>query len=296
MASAPISSSTSRQPGSTKQKRSTAYDGNFRQHCKDCNIFPPHYRFPDGRQSPMPANLDAIQQAVKVPRGPFSPSDASRAAFEDFRIKNEIESEGTVMRTVIPLITGDLDIPNEGNLPFANLASITEGRTVNPYPDFFDGAHPEAVNREVRIALDKIIIPTKKPMAPIAPNLFMEVKSSSGRLDVVVGQVILDGAHGTIIMHALQNHLLDEPVYDGNAYTFSAIFLSGVLRLYAHHPTAPAEPGQNPGCHITQIDAYELTGNYENWLEGKRAFRNLRKLAKKYRDEFIETANGRARG
>ncbi|KAH6645732.1 hypothetical protein BKA67DRAFT_541888 [Truncatella angustata] len=53
-------------------------------------------------------------------------------------------------------------------------------------------------------------------------------------------------------MHALQNHLLDNPVYDGNAYAFTATFLSGYLNLYSHHVKAPAEPGQRPGYHITQ--------------------------------------------
>ncbi|KAL2752964.1 hypothetical protein ACRALDRAFT_1072748 [Sodiomyces alcalophilus JCM 7366] len=54
---------------------------------------------------------------------------------------------------------------------------MTRNTTVNPNPDFFDGAHPDAVDQEVREALDKIIIPT-------APNLFLEAKSSAGTFDV----------------------------------------------------------------------------------------------------------------
>ncbi|KAL7923273.1 hypothetical protein ACQKWADRAFT_312374 [Trichoderma austrokoningii] len=290
--------SSSRQTQSTKPttlstKRSTAYDANFRQHCEDYHIYPPFYRFPDGRRPQKPANLDEIRHALRVPRASLSPSVASESAFEEFQFKNTIKSEDTVMRNIIPLIAGDADILNEGHLPFTNLASITKNSIVYPYPDFFDGAHPEAVDQEVREALDKIIIPTEKANAPIAPNLFLEAKSSGGTLDVAEGQVILDGAHGTIIMHTLQNHLLEEPVYDGNAYTFTATFIGGYLNLYAHHPTAPAEVGQNPGCHITQLNAYALTGNYEGWLKGIGAFRNLRKLAKRYRDQFIEAVNAR---
>jgi hypothetical protein len=54
------------------------------------------------------------------------------------------------MRTVIPLITGNIYIPNEGDLPFNNLDSITNDLTVNTTPDFFDRTHPGAVDKQVR--------------------------------------------------------------------------------------------------------------------------------------------------
>ncbi|OAA32752.1 hypothetical protein AAL_00217 [Moelleriella libera RCEF 2490] len=300
MASPSVSSSVSQRTKSTKPttvstRRSTAYDANFRQHCRDHHIFPPFYKFPDGRRPPKPGNLNEIRQALKVPWRSLSPSVASEAAFEDFQYKNTTRSEGTIMRNIIPLIAGDADIPNEGHLPFTNLASITEDTTVNPNPDFFDGAHPEAVDQEVREALNSTIIPTKRADTPIAPNLFLEAKSFGGSLDVAEAQVILDGAYGTMAMHSLQNHLLDTPMYDGNAYTFTATFLGGLLSLYAHHLTAPAAPGQTPGCHMTQLKAFALTGDHEVWVEGIAAFRNMRKLAKEYRDQFIETANTRSR-
>jgi hypothetical protein len=47
---------------------------------------------------------------------------------------------------------------------------LTENTTVNPNPDFFDGAHPEAVDQGVREALDAIIKPMKMAAPPIAPN------------------------------------------------------------------------------------------------------------------------------
>ncbi len=95
-------------------------------------------------------------------------------------------------------------------------------------------------------------------------------------------------------MHALQNYLVDEPVYDGNAYAFTSTLLGGCLKLYAHHVTVPPSPGQRPEYHTTQLNAYALTGNENAWLEGTGAFRNLRALAKGYRDRFIEDANARA--
>lgn len=121
MASPSVSPSGSQRTKSTKPttvstRRSTAYDANFRQHCKDHHIFPPFYKFPDGRRPPKPGNLNEIRQALKVPRRSLPPSVASEADFEDFQYKTTTKSEGTVMRNIIPLIAGDADIPNEGHL------------------------------------------------------------------------------------------------------------------------------------------------------------------------------------
>ncbi|KAI1865945.1 uncharacterized protein JN550_007923 [Neoarthrinium moseri] len=279
---------------SNRSRRSSAYDANFRQHCIDYHIYPPVYKFPDGTRPPKPANFEEIRQALKTPRRSLSPSVVPDTAFDDFQDKNATRSEGTVMRTVVPLIIGNSDILNEGHLPFTNLASITDNTIVNPIPDFFDGAHPEAVNKKVREDLDEIIIPTKKGGVPIAPNFFLEAKGPGGSIEVAMGQAVLDGAHGAHSMHALQNYLMDEPVYDGNAYAFTSTLLDGYLKLYAHHLTAPAKCGQGPSYHITLLKAYALSDD-EVYSQGRGAFRNLRIRAKEYRDRFIGIANARVR-
>ncbi len=125
---------------SSKSRRSSAYDANFEQHLIDHNIYPPLYDFPDDRTPPKPANWAEIRQVLKVPRGSLSPSRIPESAFEDFQRKNKTKFEGTVMRNVVPLLVGKAKIPNEGNLPFTNLDSLTDNTTVNPVPDFFDGA------------------------------------------------------------------------------------------------------------------------------------------------------------
>ncbi|KAL7963197.1 hypothetical protein V8C34DRAFT_310744 [Trichoderma compactum] len=291
-AMAPTTHASSKQTQSTKPtavtaktRPSSAYDANFEQHLIDNNIYPPLYDFPDNREPPEPANWEEIRQALKAPRGSLSPSTVPNSAFKDFQRRNRTKSEGTIMRNVVPLIAGNSTIPNEGHVPFLDLDSITDNTTVNPVPDFFDGARPGDLDRKVKQDLDKIIIPTKGAGA----------KSSGGTVQVADGQAVLDGAHGATMMHALQNYLQAEPVYDGNAYAFTSTLLSGTLTLYAHHITAPVAPGQRPCQHTTQLNAYALTGNDKAWLEGTAAFRNLRMLAKDYRDRFIETANARAR-
>ncbi|KAL7919194.1 hypothetical protein ACQKWADRAFT_210330 [Trichoderma austrokoningii] len=277
-----------------KTRRSSAYDANFGQHCVDNGIYPPVYKFPDGSRPPKPKNFEEIRQALSVPRGSLSPSIVPETAFEDFEDKNATKSKGMIMRTVVPLIAGDADILNEGYLPFINLALITNNTIIYPVPDFFDGTHPDAIDKRIREDLNGIIVPNKKVGVPIAPNFFLEVKGPMGTMEVAVAQAVLDGAHGALAMHTLQNYLLDEPIYDGNAYAFSSTLLDGYLKLYAHHMAAPATLGQGPRYYITPLRAYALSDDGV-YSEGRGAFRNLRMRAKGDRDSFIEIANARAR-
>ncbi len=100
------------------------------------------------------------------------------------------------MRKVVPALAGDLDILNEGHLPFTNLESMTENTTAIPVPDFFDGVLPGAVDKRVREELNRIIVPTKHASVPIAANLFLEAKGPAGTGDVAKGQAVQNGATG----------------------------------------------------------------------------------------------------
>ncbi|KAK8141919.1 hypothetical protein G3M48_009680 [Beauveria asiatica] len=57
---------------------------------------------------------------------------------------------------------------------------------------------------------------------------------------------------------------MDEPVYDGNAHTYSSTYHNGQLMLYAHHLTAPTADGERPEYHMTQIDTWGMTAIYMN--------------------------------
>jgi len=277
-----------------RTKRSSAYDANFQQHLINHHIYPPFHGFPDDPTPPKPTNWEEIRRILRASRGSLSPSVAAESALADFQRKNQTESEGTLMRTVVPVIAGNLNIPNEGHLPFVNLDSITNDTTVKPAPDFFDGAQPSSVDKQVREDLDKIIVPTKHPTVPIAPNLFLDAKSLTGSFAVATRQAALYGAHGALMMHALQNYLQEQPLYDGKAYAFSSTLCGGVLTLYAHHITSPAGPEGRPDYHMTLLKARVLLDD-ETCLDGLAAFQNLRELAKDYRDRLIDIANARAR-
>ena len=88
-----------------------------------------------------------------------------------------------VVPFIVPLIASVTDILNKGHL-FTDLSLVTENTTVNPNPDFFNKAHPKAIEQKVRDNLDKRIIPTEKTRVPIAPNFFLEAKAPRGSLEI----------------------------------------------------------------------------------------------------------------
>ncbi|KAK5654423.1 hypothetical protein OQA88_7333 [Cercophora sp. LCS_1] len=289
------SSSGSTMPTRTSRaKGSSAYSDNFERHLIEHNIYPEGYEREDGRQTPEPGNIDEVRSELLASRASLSPSRFPESAFRDFRRKNRTESEATVMRKVIPIITGDDDsIPNEGGLPFTNFKSMTGNRTVKPVPDFFDGN----VDMSVRDDLSETIVPTAHFGAPVAPNFFLEVKAPGGSAIVVRRRACYDGAHGARAMHSLQNYGEEEPMYDGNAYAYSSTYHAGTgtLQLYAHHVRAPTDPEGQPEYHMTQVKSYALTSDLETCVASIKAFRNVRDLAQRHRNESIQGANARAR-
>lgn len=131
---------TKKKSATSKSKRSSAYDNNFKNHCiKNC-IFPPDYEFPNGMPSPIPNNFQEILRIIKSRRPSLSTSAVPKTAYSDFRRKTAVLStESDLSQNVIPLIIGDANIPHNNNLLFTNLTSITGNATASLKPDFFDG-------------------------------------------------------------------------------------------------------------------------------------------------------------
>ncbi|OAA45006.1 hypothetical protein NOR_03760 [Metarhizium rileyi] len=222
---------------STKPRKSSAYNDDFGQHLIDHGVYPEAYEHPESRNSPEPANSIQMRQELLTSRASLSPSALTESVFRDFKRKNKTKPEGIVM-------------PN--------------GST-----DFFDGARASKVQDRVRHALDKLIIPTRHANSPVVPNFFLEVKSPDGGALVAQHQACYDGAHGARAIHALQNYEETEPIFDGNAYTYSSTYHSGTgtLQLYAHHITAPTTADEQPEYHMTQIDGWQMTGNINCFSE-----------------------------
>ncbi|KAL7917158.1 hypothetical protein ACQKWADRAFT_61989 [Trichoderma austrokoningii] len=275
-----------------KSRKSSAYGKEFEYHLTD------HHIYMNNRRS-QPANQTEIQSGLTLERGSLSPSNFSEEAFERFQRSNEdAVFENDVMLKIVPVICGTSSIPNQQNVLFTELTPITDKTAVKPKPDFFDGALLNDLNQVIKNdqGVRSTVIPTKHATVPVAPNFYMEAKGPGGSAAVAQRQACYDGAHGARAMHALQNYGEAEPTYDGNAYAFSSIYHAGTgtLQLYAHHATAPTTPGESPEYHMTNLDAWAMTGNINTFRCGATAFRNARNIAQRHRNSFIEAANTRA--
>ncbi|KAK4234585.1 hypothetical protein C8A03DRAFT_37647 [Achaetomium macrosporum] len=230
------------------------------QSASSAAVFSPVALLPTAVSLPLSTVLEHAPIAIILGRAP-------RAAFV-LRQPSNFHSFQSVIRKIIPVISGSADIPNSEETLFNNLLSITNKVTVNAKPDFYDGARFGDVDKKVRQELNHLIIPTKDMRHPVVPNFFLEAKDREGGAAVAKRQAGLDGVIGARAMHALQNYAEEEPEYDGNTYTYSSTYHAGTstLKLYAH-----------------------CTGY------AGRAARVPHESGRWYRDKFIEAANARAR-
>ncbi|KND89124.1 hypothetical protein TOPH_06194, partial [Tolypocladium ophioglossoides CBS 100239] len=130
MASSPrFASSQSRRTQYTKAttvsswaRRSWAYDDDFEQHLLDSCVFSKGYEHKDGRSTLEPTNLATVHQDLLTARSTLSPSRfPSLSRNSGLQMQEQDKSEGTVMRSLISIISGNTDIPNESHLPLTNL-------------------------------------------------------------------------------------------------------------------------------------------------------------------------------
>ena len=170
---------------SSKSGKTTAYAEDYEQHLIDHHIYPEGYNYPDGRSTPEPDNMDEILQKLKAPRASLSPSLFARPEFRSFKQNNtQAVREKKVMRTVVPVLGGNSDIPNEQDALFTKLTAITDDTIPRPMPDYFDGARREDIHGAVKNELEKTIIPTGHAQDPVLSNFFLEAKGRRGGADV----------------------------------------------------------------------------------------------------------------
>ena len=264
----------------TKRSRSTgAYDPNFRQRMINDRIYHFGYKYPDSRVPPKPQNWNEIQQILAVRRQSVSSSTYAEELYDKFaQTDAEVTSEDDVMGKVIPMIQST-DTNFTGNVPFNNLADMMRGKGHKAKPDRFYGARPEQLHLDVRDKLQALVIPALQSR-PIAPNFFVEVKSYDGSDTVLLNQACFAGAVGARGIHSLQTYGEQTPKYDNNAYTLSATYRSGQLKIYSHHVSQPNGPGTQPEYYMHQLYAWALTASKETLIQGITAFRPCKRRCK----------------
>ncbi|KAI2631211.1 hypothetical protein GGS21DRAFT_544594 [Xylaria nigripes] len=272
------------------------YDDTFESQLVENGIYPPLYQHPDQRATQEPLNLHRIRRGLEATRLPvLSISDAQLL---DFKLNTRSASENKLLRALIQNLFDSETFENESGVPFTNLNTMLIACSFikPPVPHYYEGARPSDIYQHVKTAIGKLIMPTTCTDIPAVPNFFFEVRTGNRGADGLRRQACYDGAYGARSMFMLQNYCNVEPVYDGNAYTFSATYHAGTgtLQLYAHHTTQPIALHGMPEYHMTEIDAFALTANNAAFVRGASAIRALRQRAARYRNTFIANANHRA--
>ncbi|KAL2402650.1 hypothetical protein ABEF93_002762 [Exophiala dermatitidis] len=284
-------SSASGGSGASRKSKSS-YDPNFGQNLIDAGIYPHD-------EISQPNNAQDIRDEMAKYRASLSPSRFGDEDFKAFtRLCNRAGDEATVRADIMSIIAGESREKHyyAADRQFNHLEPLAADLP-KAVPDLYDGAYPREIERRVRRDLGKHIVPCNNTSLPAAPNFFLEGKSEGGRADVAKRQACHDGAIGARAMHSLQNYQSAEPIYDGNAYSYSSTYHQGTATLqhYAHHLTGPKTPGEPPECHTTLLNGFQMSGNINSFREGARGFRNTRDRAKTDRDKFIDHANQIAR-
>lgn len=195
------------------------------------------------------------------------------------------------MATVVPVIAGSQDARHysSSDIVFNRLQKFDPDIS-SAKPDIYYGAQPSQIDPRVRQELGEYIVPSGQQKRPAAPNYFFEGKSASGKPDVAQRQAMYDGALGARGMLQLQNYGNIATAYDGNAYTMSATYSDGQLKMYATHPKESSRAGQTE-YHMTQLDSFAMTGNINGFRTGAAAYRNARDWTEEQRNRIINEAN-----
>ena len=204
-------------------------------------------------------------------------------------------TENKVMSKALPIIAGTADIPSQENLRFTNLQDLTDGSITQAQPDFYDGARPEDLNKQIREELGPYIVPSTNTAAPCLPNFFTEGEDPDGSAPVCKLQATYDGVLGARGIHELRSYVDPETAYDNNAYTITSTYHpSGLLTMYTSHPVESTNPKHQTEYRTTKLNSYAMTGNPEGFRQGAAAWRNGRDLTRDGRKELIDAANEKA--
>jgi len=247
----------------TPRTKSTGpYDRQFQQVLIDNGIYPHGYRYSDGTVPPKPDNWNQFGQMLARPRPSLSPSRFGDAEFDDFvQADADAGKEQQVCESVLPYIEGRVADGRcrSGGVPFGNLKDPTDRPLTQGKPDVYYGARPEQLDRGVRDALSRHIIPSTQDDLPVAPNFFLEVKGPDGSAVVARRQACYDGALGARGMYKLQAYGQSAPAYDNNAYTVASVYYNGQLQMYTSHIEPPRTAGGRLETYMNQLRSFAMT-------------------------------------
>ncbi|KAI4109447.1 MAG: hypothetical protein LQ345_007072 [Seirophora villosa] len=269
--------------------KSSAYDANFRQNLKDHGVIVDNLGV-------KPANWAAIHSRLAQRRDSLSSSRFSDVDFEKFqRANDDAASEDGVKMDAFLTIAGTAAIPHQGDKLFNNLFDFPGGEIAVAQPDWYDGADPSELRKEIRRTLSRYIEPSKNDSLPMLPNFFAEVKGPDGSSRVVMLQALQDATLGARGILAIRGYSDPSTQYNNDAYTIAATYHpDGTLAIYTMHVEKVTGQAYQEEYRLTKLRSFNMTDIPERFREGATFLRNARDLAKEFRDRHIAMANNKA--
>ncbi|KAK4177896.1 hypothetical protein QBC36DRAFT_123399 [Triangularia setosa] len=281
------------------------------------NLLDHRIYLPSSPQQSLPPDLEKLLRSLETPIPSLTASSFPPDAFQAFLVKH---SHPPADDRLLPDGVLDTIAGHSPAFPHNNIyVALNAMKPVNDIPDIipvpyaFDGVRPSDLEHKIRDEQEEILVTTKRYELPVAPNFFFESRRDGQGESLRAAAV--DGAYGARGMYVLKTYgqkKTGEAGGEGEGLAFSGTYEDGisgrtgramkVLRLYAHHVTKAAgcddseEGGDVEGrltYHMTELGSWEMTGSYEEFLKGARAFRNLRLWAAMVRLRVVDEANDR---
>ena len=240
-----------------------------------------------------PNNWDELMAVVADENPVVYAADQER--FEGLRrLHNNARNHSDMIDRVLPIFHMGYRTENRIGVTFTNMAPLFSNVALeHARPDFYDGSDSQDLDMRIQNQMRHYLLPTTDGQHnPVAPNVFMDIQDSDYPPAAARRLALYNGSAGARAMLVLQSVEQDVP-FDGNAYTVTATYVDGLLRLYAVHATPTDARGRLADFHMTELGAWYLWGSLADFRGGVSAFRNLREWARRTREELVRQANDR---
>ena len=275
---------------SKRTKTSRAYDANFETMLRARNVELP------GWNTPRPANFDELIAIMKRPASKPVSQEVLNLEYEKvFKSIEQGTSEDKVKTNVFTKIRGNDDekYPNAMNKLCTGWARLfPDVELPRAKPDYLEGLPSDSGTRLLRQQLKPYVAPLED--GPCLPNFFLELKGPVGTIECAKRQALYDGALGARGMLYARRAGTDNGS-DNIAFTFSGIYASENLRLYAHWVTQPQGVNNGYHYHMYTLGQYIITTSVQDFQTAVMAFRNLRDHAAQLRMSIAKVAESKYR-
>ena len=276
---------------SKRTKTSRAYDANFETLLETRNV-----KLPDW-DTPRPANYDELVAVMKRPASKPVGREVLNSEYEKiYKCIRQATSEDMVKTEVFTIIRGNDDekYPRAMNKLCTGWARLFPDIELSrAKPDYLEGLSSGSESRLLRQQLKAYVAPLEK--GPCLPNFFLELKGPDGTIECAMRQALYDGALGARGMLYARRAATTDNEFDEVAYTFSGIYASENLRLYAHWVTQPLGDNTAYHYHMYLLGQFFMTTSAEDCQTAVMAFRNLRDHAAQLRTSIGKEAERKYR-